>query len=88
MIDDTGFRHIRVRVVVPGIDKPCKMLHNLFENPEVTTTLLEAGTVDGRPFFDLEVFGVTSEVNRALDPRFAGVGEEAPSPESLVELRV
>ena len=88
MIDDSGFRHLRVRVLVPGLYQPGRILDGLFHNPEVSTTLLEAGTLDGRPFFDVEVFGVASEVDRALGPGFIEPREESPAPSLTVEARV
>lgn len=68
MIDDTGFKHLRVKIVVPGLPESVGVLDRLFENSDVSTTLMEAGIIDGRPFIELEIFGVSSKVDEALDP--------------------
>jgi hypothetical protein len=88
MIDDTGFKRVRVRVLSPGLQGNGPLFHNIFENPEVSATLLGAGNLGGCIFLDVEVFGVASEVDRALGPRHVEAMEEAPAHEPLVESRV
>jgi hypothetical protein len=85
MIDDTGFKRVRVRVLIPGLQGNGPILHKLFENPELSATLLEAGNLGGCIFLDVEVFGVASEVDRALGPRRIEAMEESPAHEPLVE---
>jgi len=88
MLDDSGFKRVRVRVLIPGLQAHGPLLHNLFENPEVSATLLEAGNLGGCLFLDVDLFGVASEVDRALGPRRIEAGEEAQVHEPLVESRV
>jgi hypothetical protein len=79
VFDDTGFEHLRVKVAVPNCPESAALLERLFENPDVFTTLKEAGLVDGRPFLDLEVFGVRSRVDEALGAaRMNAVDIDAP----------
>jgi hypothetical protein len=85
MIDDTGFKRVRVRILIPRLQTNRPLLHNLFENPEVSATLLEAGNLGGSIFLDVDVFGVASEVDRALGPRRVEAMEEAQAHEPLVE---
>ena len=40
----------------------------MFEGPDVSTTLLEEGVIDGRPFLELEIFCISSQVDGALEP--------------------
>jgi hypothetical protein len=84
MIDDTGFKRVRVRVLIPGLQGNEPILHNLFENPEVCATLLQAGNLGGCIFLDVDVFGVASEVERALGQRPVAAIEDAQAHEPLV----
>jgi hypothetical protein len=84
MLDDTGFKHLRVKVVAPRLPESTGVLDRWFENPDVSTTLMEAGIVDGRPFFELEIFGVSSKVDELLDPGLmdaADVRSACPGPQ-------
>jgi hypothetical protein len=82
MIDDTGFKHVRVKVVAPGLQESVHVLDRIFHNPDVSTTLMEAGIVDGRPFFELDIFGAGSQVDEVLAPQLANA---AKSRQSLAE---
>jgi hypothetical protein len=66
VIDDTGFKHLKVKVVAPSLEDSVDLLDRMFENPDVSTTLRGAGIVDGRPFFELDMFGASSQVEEVL----------------------
>jgi hypothetical protein len=66
VIDDTGFKHLKIKVVAAGLQDSVDFLDRMFENPDVSATLRGAGIVDGRPFFELDIFGVSSQVDEVL----------------------
>jgi hypothetical protein len=66
MFDDTGFRHVRVKAVAPGLGESAALLDRLFENPNVSASVMGAGIVDGRPYFEVDLFGATSQVDEVL----------------------
>jgi hypothetical protein len=66
VIDDSGFKHLTVKVVAPSLEDSVDLLDRMFENPDVSTTLRGAGIVDGRPFFELDIFGASSQVEEVL----------------------
>lgn len=66
MIDDTGYRHVRVKVVAPSLEDSAGLLARLFENPNVSTSMLGGGNVDHRPYFEVDLFGATSQVDEVL----------------------
>ena len=66
MFDDTGFRHVKVKAVAPGLEESAALLDRLFENPNVSASLMGAGIVDGRPYFEVDLFGATSQVAEVL----------------------
>lgn len=67
MFDDSGFKRLRVKVMAPGLPEASGALDRLFESPDVLVSLMEAGIVGGRPYFELEIFGVTSKVDEVLE---------------------
>lgn len=66
MIDDTGFKQVRVKVVIPGLPESAAILERLFDSADVSATLREAGVLDGRLFFEVDLFGITSKVEETL----------------------
>jgi hypothetical protein len=82
VIDDTGFKHVRVKVVAPGMKESVALLDRMYENPNVSTTLMEAGIVGGRPFFELDLFGASSQVDEVLGP---GSKKAATAPKASPE---
>lgn len=66
MIDDTGYRQIRMKVVASSIEESAELLDRLFGNPNLSTSLIGAGIVDHRPYFEVDLFGATSQVEEAL----------------------
>jgi len=79
VFDDTGFEHLRVKVTVPDFPESIGFLGRLFENPDVSTTLREAGLFEGRPFLDLEIFGIRSRVDEALGAARASAVDVHPA---------
>ena len=67
MLDDTGFKHLRVKVVASGLSEARGVLHRLFESPDILAMLMEAGIVSGRPYFEVEIFGISSRIDEVLE---------------------
>ena len=84
MIDDSGFKHVRLKVVAPGMKESAALLNRLYGNPDVSTTLSRAWVVDGQPFFELDIFGATSQVDEVLaSGSMAAEKEPEPTPQHL-----
>jgi len=62
VIDDTGYRQIRVKMVAPSLGKSAALLDRLFGSPNRPTSLIEAGVVEDRPYFEVSLFGAASQV--------------------------
>lgn len=90
-IDDSGFRHLRVRLVVADVRRSPELLTRLFEDPDVSATIVAAGTLGEGAFFEMELFGLGSKVDELLatdpdtgaDLHGAEATAEGPSPAVL-----
>jgi hypothetical protein len=66
LLDDSGFRHLRLKVLLPDRQTSTEVLGRILNDPDFSATIVEAGAAGAGMFFELEIFGVGSKVDELL----------------------
>ncbi len=74
-MDDSGFKRLRVVVSFPDAARASRVLEEISGHPDVEVSLHGAEVFEGEARFELDLFGVSTEVDELLEMtwRWGGV---------------